>query len=309
MPSLAASLFAALLPFVAQASLGSGAGASLDIPKVDRAPNAVNPRHKGEAYLAADLAPRPKSRLDTCLDDTNTDPEAAEQTARAWLQEEKGSKQAEPQLCLGSAEAAMGNWAEARAAFTAGRAIAATSDKVLKARLAAMAGNAALADGDGAGALALIDTAHAEAKALHAPRLAGGMAIDRARALVALGRNEEAVLSLAEAREALPNDAAAWLLSATLARRMNKLGMAESEIVTAAQLAPTDPAIGLEAGVIAMLAGHEAAARKSWQSAITTAPDSAEAKQARAYLDQLGSAPAAPASAPAPSAAPGRHER
>ena len=63
----------------------------------------------------------------------------------------------------------------------------------------------------------------------------------------------------------------------------------------AAALRPVDPAIGLEAGVIAMLAGQPDAARKSWQSVVTMAPDSETAVTARGYLAQIA--------APAPSAA------
>jgi hypothetical protein len=36
-----------------------------------------------------------------------------------------------------------------------------------------------------------------------------------------------------------------------------------------------------------MLGGREAAARKSWQSVLATAPESEAAKTARGYLDQL----------------------
>ena len=56
---------------------------------------------------------------------------------------------------------------------------------------------------------------------------------------------------------------------------------------------PVDPEIGLEAGVIAILLGHEEAARKSWQSVISAAPGSGAAKTAQGYIDQLG-APAKP---------------
>ena len=60
----------------------------------------------------------------------------------------------------------------------------------------------------------------------------------------------------------------------------------------AAHLAPTDPAIGLEAGVIAMLAGRRDAAAASWRSAIAAAPTSPEAEAARGYLDEIGGAAA-----------------
>ena len=73
------------------------------------------------------------------------------------------------------------------------------------------------------------------------------------------------------------------------------------EIEQAATLAPTNPEIGLEAGVIAVLGGREDAARQSWQSVIDLQPESLAAQTATGYLAQLGPAPAP---APAPAAVP-----
>ena len=105
---------------------------------------------------------------------------------------------------------------------------------------------------------------------------------------MALHREAEAATELADARVSAPGSSLGWLLSATLSRRMGHLAEAQAQIETAAKLAPTDPEIGLEAGVIAALAGQDAAARKSWQSVIAAAPDTDAATHARAYLAQLG---------------------
>ena len=94
--------------------------------------------------------------------------------------------------------------------------------------------------------------------------------------------------ALAQAREAEPDNAQAWLLSATLSRRQNKLIEAQAQIEKAAQLSPRDPEIGLEAGVIAVLAGNEGAARHSWRSVLEMAPDSPAAATAKQYISQLG---------------------
>jgi len=149
--------------------------------------------------------------------------------------------------------------------------------------------------------LPLLDAAHADALAAGDAHLAGDIAIDRARALVALKRDGEAAAALAEARAASPDNAYGWLLSATLSRRMGQWSQAQAQIETAAQLQPVDPEIGLEAGVIAMLSGHAAAAARSWQSVIAAAPASPSADTARGYLAQLGPLSAA---APTPAAAP-----
>ena len=258
------------------------------------------PRHTGIALPQAVAAP---SRLQSCLAAAADDPQRAEDTANAWLREAHGSQQAEPRLCLGSAYTTQERWDDAERDFLAGRDVAAASDHLLRARLGGMAGNSVLAAGAAGGvgaagaperALSLLDAAHGDALAAGDAHLAGDIAIDRARALVALNRDGDAATALAEARTANPDNALGWLLSATLSRRQGQLTKAQAQIETAAQLQPVDPEIGLEAGVIAVLSGHAAAAAKSWQSVIATAPDSPSATTARGYLAQLGNnAPAA----------------
>lgn len=293
-----------ILPLLLQAgpSVGSGMAPSLNLPQIDRP---IGRNRRRQAPVEQDLPTAP-SRLRQCLDAAQADPAAAEATARAWAKEAAQGglgATAQPQLCLGSALAARGQFAAAEAALKAGRE-AATSDAVMRAQLGAMAGNAALAqmgaDKEGskaaaARALGLLDAARADAAAAERKLLVGGIQIDRARALVALGRLPEAAEALADARTTLPEDPQGWLLSATLARRQDKLAEAQGFIQNAASLALQDADIGLEAGVIAMLGGHEEAARKSWQSVVTTAPDSEAGKRAAAYLQQIGPAPANPA--------------
>lgn len=233
------------------------------------------------------------SRLHACLSTAAQDPDAALDTANAWLREARGSQQAEPRMCLGWAYSTQQRWDDATRDFLAGRDIAATSDHLLRARLGAMAGNSVLAAGAADRALPLLDIAHTDAKVVEDTHLAGDIAIDRARALVALKRDGDAVIALSEARTASPDNAYGWLLSATLSRRLNQLPLAQSQIETAAQLTPGDPETGLEAGVIAVLSGRATAAAKSWQSVIAAAPNSPSADTARTYLAQLGTVPAA----------------
>jgi hypothetical protein len=70
-------------------------------------------------------------------------------------------------------------------------------------------------------------------------------------------------------------------------RRTRRLGEAQRHIEYAATLAPRDPAVGLEAGVIAAMAGRAEQARASFQSVIDVAPESVEAGRARTYLTRL----------------------
>lgn len=239
-------------------------------------------------------APEP-SRLARCLAQTKSDPAAAIDLALIWRASEAGALRAEAEQCLGVAQSRTGRWSEAEESFIAARDDTPVSERSLRAMRGAMAGNAALAADRAAAALALLDVARSDALDAADPAQAGEIAIDRARALVALERPAEAAAALAEARDRSPGNPQAWLLSATLARREGNLAEAQSQIQRAAEINPRDPEIGLEAGVIAVLSGRDAAARQSWQSVIAAAPGSEAAKVAQGYLDQLG-----PADAPLP---------
>lgn len=263
-----------LLPLFAQIGpAGAMQHAPLEIPRASKAV----------------IAPV-QGRLAHCIDLARKAPLEAIKETDAWLAEAKGSARADPGECKGLALTVLGRWQEAAAAFAAAHDDTALSELALRARRGAMAGNAALAAGEAEAALAAFDSAHAEARRAKDLMLAGGIALDRSRALVALKRTEEAAAALAEARGAVPENPATWLLSATFSRREGKLADAQSQIERAAQLGPRDPAIGLEAGVIAVLGGRDEAARLSWRAVIALAPDSAEAASAQAYLDQLGPA-------------------
>jgi tetratricopeptide (TPR) repeat protein len=153
------------------------------------------------------------------------------------------------------------------------------------ARFWAQAGNSAIAAGRPEIALDALNNALALTTLNNRER--ADSEIDRARALVALDMNADAEKSLATARQLSPENATAWLLSATLARRLSKLPDALSYIQTAAPLSPLDPAVALEAGNIAITAGDEAAARKQWEQVVAIAPSSRQANSAQAQLAAL----------------------
>lgn len=160
------------------------------------------------------------------------------------------------------------------------------------ARFWAQAGNAAIADDKPADALMALDRALIVAAANTEK---ADIEVDRARALVALDRSDDAVTALATARQLGPENGTAWLLSATLARRLSKLPDALTYIQTAAALLPRDPSVALEAGNIAIAAGDEAAARKQWEQTIAIAPTSRQAISAQTQLAALSESPTAPA--------------
>lgn len=245
------------------------------------------------AQAAAEAATAPansaeQARLTVCLQQARTDPATAITTAGLWLLEAHDAGKALPQQCLGQAYVSLLRWAAAEKAFVAARDAALDSDHAVRARLGGMAGNAALGGNDFATAVVDLDEALADAGLAGDKPLAGSIGADRARALVALNRTEEAAAALQQARADAPQDANVWLLSATLSRRTGDLKSAQAQIETAAGLAPNDPAVGLEAGVIAELAGNDEAARKSWNAVVAFAPDGPEATSAKAYLAQIG---------------------
>ena len=230
--------------------------------------------------------PRTDSELLTqCLALSKSNPQAAIQFADDRRTDASGVVLAHLDHCRGVALSATGAYEEAADAFAQARDAVPADQVTYRARLGAMAGNAALAAGDAEAALGAFDQATADAAGQAA--LTGEIALDSARALVLLGEDEQAAEALAAARAAAPNDAQAWLLSATLARRTGDLATAQAQIERAAELDPRSRAIGLEAGVIAVLSGREDAARKSWQSVIEASPDSPEAETARGYVAQL----------------------
>ena len=268
-------IMSVLLPLIAQASIFPGVDPGRFDPSLQEPPSVE------------------QDRLTVCLDQVRTDPSSAILTANMWIHESSGPDAAFPNQCLGMAYTRLLRWDAAERAFLSGRDVAVADNHVLRARLAAMAGNSALAAGRNEAALADFAIALQDAAASDDIVTGGEIQIDRSRALVALGRMEEAAQALADARRNAPQNSDAWLLSATLSRRDGDLQAAQAQIETAAGLDPLNPAIGLEAGVIAALGGRDDAARKSWQSVLGTAPGSPEAEVAQGYLDQL------PQSAPA----------
>ncbi|HYD24954.1 MAG TPA: hypothetical protein VEB68_09160 [Croceibacterium sp.] len=244
---------------------------------------------------APPAAPRTvaEDRLEACMDQARSDPANAIAEAGRWAAETSGAETSYPQQCLGIAYTALLRWEAAERAFLAAREAAPESARFRRAQLATMAGNAALAEERAAAALLALALATGDAEATGDAGLQAIVQIDRARALVLQGETAEAEAVLARARALDAQSPYAWLLSATLARRLGKLDEAQNFIQTAAALAPDYPETGLEAGVIAMLGGREEAAAASWRSVIAIEPDSEAAATARAYLAQLEQDPPA----------------
>lgn len=248
----------------------------------------IKPREEARQEPAIDPA------LTDCVDLARKDRTAAIARAREWIARANGPG---PQQCLGFAETQGEQWTEAAAAFREGARLSGT-DGTSAARLWAQAGNASLLGGEPAAAVASLDNA------LGSGGLPEGLArgeayLDRARAHVALKDMAAARGDLDEALRLAPQDPLAWLLSATLARRMNDLPLASKHIAEAARRASDDASVALEQGVIAALSADDDGARAAFTRAATLGNGTPVASAAKAYLGQLDTAPAKAAPVPA----------
>jgi tetratricopeptide (TPR) repeat protein len=227
-----------------------------------------------------------------CLDLARKDAASAVTEASLWAQQGGGYL---ARACHGFALATDFKFDMATSILAEAAQGAQDKGDLRAARFWAQAGNSAIADGQPEIALDALGKALAMTTLDNKER--ADSEVDRARALVTLDRASEAEKSLATARRISPENGTAWLLSATLARRLGKLPDALSFIQTSASLLPRDPAVALEAGNIAIAAGDETAARKQWEQAIAIAPTSRQANSAQAQLAALSASPPPPADA------------
>ncbi|MBS0478813.1 MAG: hypothetical protein JSR79_05885 [Proteobacteria bacterium] len=243
------------------------------------------------ALQAAD--PPIDPRYKACLDLATSNPEAAQNEAERFRLAGGGAR---ARQCLALAYSMQEKWRDAAIAFEAAAQEAAAAKDPTATRYWAQAGNAWLATGEPVKAYAALNNA------LTAGALTGqdkGEALlDRSRALVAAGQLAAARTDLDAALEEAPRDPLAWLLSATLARRMNDLPRAQSDIAQALRLSADDASVQLEAGNIAAMAGDADAAKAAWEAAVKIAPTGVAGQSARAALGQFDAPAPVPATAP-----------
>jgi len=259
--------------------------AVLNRPKKERAAPAA-PSGQGTADGRIPVPEKFAKPFQACLDQALESPDQGVVFAQKWRLE-GGSFYA--RHCMGFAYARAERWAPAIVAFEQAADEAERSGEMAQsARLWAQAGNAALASGDPAKARTSFDAALA--RGLPDGIEKGETHLDRARALVALGDFKAARDSLDVALTQVPQDPLAWLLSATLARRLGELKLAQAHIARAVQLSPDDASVALEEGNIAVLTDHADIARSAWQRAVKLAPESPAGKAAADNLTRLPAA-------------------
>lgn len=219
-------------------------------------------------------------RYRECLALAETAPAQAMTFADRWRADGGGVP---ARHCVALAQLAAQDYAAATATLeAAARAAEAIADP-LTGELWGQAGNAALLAGKPAQALGYLNSALAAAAGGPAPRRAE-LLIDHARAAVELGDVRAARQDLVKATALDPTAADGWLLIATLARADNELKLAEGAILNAAQHAPGDVDVALEAGNIALAQGKLELARKAWAQVVAATPDSPAGRAAAKAL-------------------------
>jgi tetratricopeptide (TPR) repeat protein len=229
-----------------------------------------------------------QQKFDACIDLAVDNPQAGETQAEAWR---IGGGGYLARQCLGFAYAQQERWLPALTAFEQAANEADVAGDPASAQLWAQAGNAALAGGEAARAQPLFDAALA--RGLPDGMEKGEVYLDRARALVAMGNPADARPDIDKALTQVPQDPLAWLLSATLARRMDNLPLAQAHITKAVELASDDASVALEEGNIAVLTGADDQAKSAWERSVRLAPDSPAGKAAAESLARLAAESAA----------------
>lgn len=222
------------------------------------------------------------TRFEACATLAETDPARALAEAGTWRIAGGGVL---ARQCEGLAYVTQKRWLPAATAFEAAAREADIKADGRAAVLWVQAGNAALAGNDPAKAALYFDGALTRGQ-LTGEAL-GEAHLDRARARAALGDMKGARTDLDLATKHVPADPLGWLLSATLARKMNDLPRAQADIGEAAKRSPDDASVALEAGNIAVLSGRDDAARTAWEAAIKLSPNSPSAKAATESLARL----------------------
>jgi hypothetical protein len=223
-----------------------------------------------------------EQRFDRCVGLASEDPVKAEGEAGQWQRDGGGFL---AHQCLGITYATELRWSAAAAEFEAAARGGEIAHDRRTANYWAQAGNAWLAAGEPMKARGALNAALASGTLEGLQR--GEANLDRARAFVASGDLADARADLDRACVDAAADPLAWLLSATLTRRMNDLPRAKKDITEALHRAGDDASVQLEAGNIAAATGDEAGAKLAWQRAVSIKPDGVPGRAARNALKQF----------------------
>ena len=136
----------------------------------------------------------------------------------------------------------------------------------------------------------------------------GEALLDRARAAEAQGDYKTARAKADEAAATISDDPFYWYFSAALAIREGDHGRATAAIGKALTLAPSDPAVLLEAGHVADFNGDDDAARSYWMRAAANDPNGPAGQAAAKAVEMLGVTPAVKTEATPPKTQPDKNQ-
>ena len=294
---LTALFISAMAPaglMIAQVGPNPATGGMPGIPEELRNRPPRRDRADRDSSEPAPFAPprNPESRwLSDCLDQLAQDPARAHTIAQIQRNAVTGADRVLANHCLGLASVELQLWQDALTAFGEARDETPADEPRMRARFGTMAGLTASTAGDLERSEALLRTAKNDAATAASAPLEAIASSELARVLVARGALEEGLVELDNATRLQPEIAENWLLKATLLRRLERFegtDGARTAIARAGQLAPDNPLIALEAGIIALFSGYEDEARGHWTAVQELAPGSAPAQTAQDYLAQIG---------------------
>jgi Tfp pilus assembly protein PilF len=247
-------------------------------------------------------APSDAARYAACIGQAARDPAHAMETGFAWRIDGGG---AAAHHCLAVAQMHAGHHGAALKSYDAAVAASVAAGDGQAVAILRQAAEAAMIADRPADAERFADTALAGPGGIEiSGRARADLLLMRAEARVAQARTGPAMADLDAATAAAPDQALAWLLKATLARRGGDLVAAEAALLKAANLAPELPDVALEAGHLAAARGNTALARTAWEAAAADGagtPAGAAAAQALGRLPALaGATNGVPPASPSP---------
>jgi tetratricopeptide (TPR) repeat protein len=227
------------------------------------------------AVAASDLV----AEHDKCVLEAETDPKAALLHAKEWAEQGGGI---DADHCAAMALYDMKHYTDAARDFEKVARAMATATPAAQARVFDQAGLAWLIADRPFSAKTDFDSA------LRLTPDDPDVLIDRAQALVAVGKFWNAIDDLNRASDLAPNRADIYAYRAAAYRAVNEMEMAREDIARDLTLAPNNPVGLLERGNIRRIDGDLIGARDDWRQVIKIAPKSPEAKAAHENLERLG---------------------
>lgn len=218
------------------------------------------------------------AEYDACMKLARQEPQAAEDSARTWLDRGGGTP---AKHCIAVALIGQQRYAEAAEKLEELAAEMQDPRPELQSEMLAQAGQAWMLAGNSGRALA------AQTEGLsHQPENIE-LLIDRAIAYATREQFWEAVDDLEKAYELDPERTDVLVLRASAYRRLDAVELALDDLNRALEIDPSNPEGLLERGIVHRLRGNDEAARQDWRKIVESVPGTPAAEIAQRNLDKL----------------------